>query len=118
MLVAPSRREGFCLPLLEYQALGCPVIASDAHAQKELVGDRKARVKGQFEWSAGGTFEFIPEEKLIVRALQYHYKNRGGASDRSMVDVASYAIDRVIDDHVLQILDVVGDKVLGVETDG
>lgn len=38
-LVAPSRSEGFGLPVLEAMAAGVPVITSDAPALVELVGD-------------------------------------------------------------------------------
>lgn len=34
-----SLHEGFCLPALEAMASGCPVIASDSGAMKEIVGD-------------------------------------------------------------------------------
>jgi glycosyltransferase involved in cell wall biosynthesis len=38
-LVFPSRHEGYGLPLTEALALGCPVIASNATAVPEVVGD-------------------------------------------------------------------------------
>lgn len=38
VLLAPSRGEGFCVPLIEAQACGVPVIASNFTAQAELVG--------------------------------------------------------------------------------
>lgn len=38
-LVAPSRSEGFGLPVLEAMSLGVPVIVSDVPALTELVGD-------------------------------------------------------------------------------
>jgi glycosyltransferase involved in cell wall biosynthesis len=34
----PSKLEGFCLPVLEAMACGCPVVASSATAIPELVG--------------------------------------------------------------------------------
>lgn len=37
VLVNASRREGFCLPVLEAQACGVPVIASDSSALPEIV---------------------------------------------------------------------------------
>lgn len=38
VLLAPSAGEGFCVPLIEAQACGTPVIASNFTAQPELVG--------------------------------------------------------------------------------
>jgi len=38
-LVVPSLREGFCLPILEAQALGCPVIASNRSVMPEVAGE-------------------------------------------------------------------------------
>ncbi|MDQ1514195.1 MAG: hypothetical protein QOE80_25, partial [Actinomycetota bacterium] len=39
VLAMPSRSEGFGLPALEAMARGCPVVASDAGALREVVGD-------------------------------------------------------------------------------
>lgn len=38
VLLAPSHGEGFCVPMIEAQACGTPVIASNATAQRELIG--------------------------------------------------------------------------------
>lgn len=38
-LCVPSLAEGFCLPILEAQALGCPVVCSDRSAMPEIAGD-------------------------------------------------------------------------------
>ncbi len=43
-LVYPSRYEGFGLPLAEAMAVGCPVIASDAAALPEVMGEAGVRV--------------------------------------------------------------------------
>jgi alpha-1,3-rhamnosyl/mannosyltransferase len=37
-LLFPSRDEGFGLPVIEAMACGCPVVASDAGALREVVG--------------------------------------------------------------------------------
>ncbi len=44
-LVYPSLYEGFGLPLVEAMAAGCPVIASDLPAIREVVGDAGALVE-------------------------------------------------------------------------
>lgn len=38
-LIVPSLREGFCLPILEAQASGCPVIASNRSVMPEVAGE-------------------------------------------------------------------------------
>lgn len=38
-LVTPSLGEGFCLPILEAQAQGCPVISTNVSAPPEIAGD-------------------------------------------------------------------------------
>lgn len=40
--VAPSRAEGFSIPVIEAAANGCPVLAADCNAQKELVTQEDA----------------------------------------------------------------------------
>ena len=49
VLLSPSHGEGFCVPLIEAQACGTPVIASEFSAQTELVGAGWL-VQGQLEW--------------------------------------------------------------------
>ncbi len=70
VLIIPSRREGACLPLLEFQACGCPVIATDAHAQAEHVYMGRT-VKAQPEWALHGSWDYVANVPAIVKALQY-----------------------------------------------
>jgi glycosyltransferase involved in cell wall biosynthesis len=51
VLLAPSKGEGFCVPMIEAQACGTPVIVSDFSAQPELVGAGWT-VHGQLEYDA------------------------------------------------------------------
>jgi glycosyltransferase involved in cell wall biosynthesis len=54
VLLAPSRGEGFCVPLIEAQACGTPVIASNFTAQPELVGAG---------WLIDGQIEYDPSHR-------------------------------------------------------
>lgn len=39
VMVQTSRHEGFCLPILEAMAAGCPVIATDSHGNRDFCTD-------------------------------------------------------------------------------
>ncbi len=41
MFIQTSRHEGFCLPILEAMAAGCPVICTDAHGNRDFSFDGK-----------------------------------------------------------------------------
>lgn len=41
VFVQTSRHEGFCLPILEAMAAGCPVICTDAHGNRDFCFDGK-----------------------------------------------------------------------------
>ena len=41
IFVQTSRHEGFCLPILEAMAAGCPVIATDSHGNRDFCFDGK-----------------------------------------------------------------------------
>ncbi|MGH9246393.1 MAG: glycosyltransferase family 4 protein [Acidimicrobiales bacterium] len=63
-LVYPSRYEGFGIPLAEAMALGCPVIAADATALPEVVGDAGILVDpGDVEGWATAMLGLVDDEK-------------------------------------------------------
>ncbi|WP_324808304.1 glycosyltransferase family 1 protein [Sphingomonas sp. LY29] len=53
-LVVPSVSEGFCLPILEAQSLGCPVIVSSSSVMPEVAGD--------------GALFFVPDDSEMLAA--------------------------------------------------
>lgn len=57
VLCQPSAGEGFCIPLVEAQSCGVPVIASQFSAQPEQVGPG---------WVVGGQRRWIPEMDATV----------------------------------------------------
>lgn len=71
--IAPSRNEGFSIPIIEAAANGCPVLASDCAAQAELLDDPEdlfgpddsARLRLRLEQVA-----LDPEERRRVRQRQ------------------------------------------------
>ena len=73
VLLAPSAGEGFCVPLIEAQACGVPVIASDFTAQSELVGSGWL-VEGDRWWDAASKSWYLrPHISSIVAALDDAY---------------------------------------------
>jgi glycosyltransferase involved in cell wall biosynthesis len=75
VLLSPSHGEGFCVPLIEAQACGTPVIASGATAQSELVGDAGWLVDGQPQFDPAQACDaFVPYIRDIVRALDEAYE--------------------------------------------
>jgi glycosyltransferase involved in cell wall biosynthesis len=79
VLLSPSHGEGFCVPLIEAQACGTPVIASAATAQTELVGLGAGwLVKGQPILDPGqDSVGFVPFIDDIVDALEQAYAVEG-----------------------------------------
>lgn len=63
VLLAPSKGEGFCVPMIEAQACGTPVIVSDFAAQTELVGAG---------WLVDGQLEFDPGQNSNYYTAFHH----------------------------------------------
>lgn len=73
VLLCPSYGEGFCVPMIEAQACGVPVIASDFTAQAELVGAGWT-VGGQKWWDHGSHAWYqCPNVDEIVARLEDAY---------------------------------------------
>jgi glycosyltransferase involved in cell wall biosynthesis len=81
LLAAPSRGEGFCVPLVESQAVSVPVLVSSWSAQPELVG-AGWKVGGQPEWNEYMQSWFLtPNVDEIVMALEESYRVKGDANE-------------------------------------
>lgn len=73
VLLSPSHGEGFCVPLIEAQACGTPVIATDFSSQSELVGVGW-KVTGQPEWDPAQHASYVvPFIGDVVDALEAAY---------------------------------------------
>lgn len=96
VLAAPSRGEGFGIPVIEAQACGIPVIVSNFSAQPELVGDGWF-VQGEPEWDAAqmATF-FKPYGESVLDALRTAYDERTDVPSAKAVEhAAAYDADLV-----------------------
>lgn len=101
-----SRSEGFCLPLLEAQMAGCPVIAPDALSMSELVmsGVRVLAdpIQALNAREGGEWFEAIPGE--AVRALFYMHEHAREMRDVAREKALAYDTQAVFDKHMLPAL--------------
>lgn len=69
VLLAPSMAEGFCLPLLEAQMAGTPVVTVDFSSMSELVGYGVATAPLKLDWSpdiAGGDVAICNDDALVA----------------------------------------------------
>ena len=104
VLLAPSMGEGFCVPLIEAQSCGTPVIVTDFSAQPELVGGGW-KVTGQPWWDAPqASWMISPDIPAIVKALDDAFD---GAADLSAVCIDKaheYDADLIFENHWKPIL--------------
>ena len=99
VLLSPSHGEGFCVPLIEAQACGTPVIASNFSAQPELVGAGWL-VNGQQIYDvAQHAFYLVPFIDEIVARLEDAYQaDLDAMASKAMLKAAEYGADRVYED--------------------
>jgi FkbM family methyltransferase len=78
-----SYAEGFGVPLIEAQACGTPVVATDGSAMSELAREAGWLVKGERFWNVTHRAWWVqPSEDGIVRAWEKAYQAAGDASRR------------------------------------
>lgn len=105
ILCAPSAGEGSCLPLLEAQACGIPVIASNFSAQPENV--RAGRlVNGSLRWveSLAAHF-FSPDPEELLDALDGARRNDARSFERATQFASDHSHDYLFATHWLPLLD-------------
>jgi glycosyltransferase involved in cell wall biosynthesis len=94
-----TRSEGFCVPVIESQAVGTPVAVTRHCAPPELVRDYGHIVEGQPHWEDfHESFSVIPNIHEIVKALEANYKaTKAGEIDRAKLAATmdEYDADKV-----------------------
>lgn len=100
VLLAPSAGEGFCVPLIEAQACGTAVIASDFTAQTELVGAGWL-VDGQRWWDPASRAWYLRASvPQIVDKLEAAYAaDLDAMSAKAIVFAQGYDADAVYANH-------------------
>lgn len=126
VLLATSRGEGFGLPVIEAQACGTPVIASDWTAQAELVGEKwsEERGSGNRRTPSGWLVKVDPDWDYrhgadwgkpsigsILHALEEAYERKGDPTlrDAAIAKAEGYRADIVFDTYWRPILDEMED---------
>lgn len=96
VLLAPSRGEGFCVPMIEAQACGTPVIASDFSAQSELIGYGWS-VVGQLEWDAPQSASYLCASTIDVyhKLCQAYEADLAQIAQLSIGFAAKYDVEKV-----------------------
>lgn len=110
VLLNSSMGEGFGIPILEAQACGVPVIASDHSAMTELT-QAGWLVSGDRWWDAlQDSFSIIPSIGSIANALEAAYESRGDAKlSAAAVEFAQeYDADRVTVEYWEPVLEALG----------
>lgn len=76
-LCVPSTYEGFCLPVLEAQQLGCPVVCSNRSATPEIAGEGALTFDSSDAQSLVDTLErLLDNPELAENLRQAGYENR------------------------------------------
>ncbi len=102
VLLAPSHGEGFCVPLIEAQACGTPVIATNFSAQTELVTDETGwLVEGQPEWDpAHRALYKCPLIGDVLNGLEFAWKaDRAAMADACVAFAAQYDVAAVYENY-------------------
>jgi glycosyltransferase involved in cell wall biosynthesis len=98
-LLAPSSREGFCLPIVEAQACGIPVIVNNTTSMPELVGAGAVCDTGWKWWINRGTYARQPDVRSLLEKMEEIYRaDRKGLAVRARrFAVANYDMDRIFE---------------------
>jgi glycosyltransferase involved in cell wall biosynthesis len=109
VLLNPSMGEGFGIPILEAQACGCPVIASDHSAMTELT-QAGWLVQGDPWWDAlQDSFLIVPSVGSIYGALEAAYEARDDQELRAGASAFAdlYDADLVTREHWVPALEAI-----------
>lgn len=119
VLLAPSKTEGFCVPIIEAQACGVPVITQDWNSMSELIIPEKTGFlvsSYMKQYQPNGSYLSYPSIPDIVNALiKIKDKNRVemGFAARKYI-VANYDSDTIFKEKWIPYLQKLEDEVYPV----
>ena len=120
VLLAPSQSEGFCLPLIEAQACGVPVITTDFTAMPEMIIPKKTGelvAVGSKWFSQQGSYFGRPDTNSIIEALNTIYtadRVQMGKDAREHA-VTHYDTTTVFDTYWKPFLEKIENRVYGID---
>lgn len=100
-----SMGEGFGIPLIEAQACGIPVVATDCTSMTELMFSGQLVRDGQRFWSPLNAWAFIPDVGAIADSYENLYeqtqdeRQRQRLCEQAVEGVSAYDWDRVVADY-------------------
>lgn len=109
VLLNPAHGEGFGIPIVEAQACGTPVIATDWTAMSELVGAGWL-VDGERVFTNQGAFQKMPSADGILAALEQAYSESAGMRERAVEFAAAYDARRVYAEHWAPMLETLTER--------
>ena len=101
VFLLPSKGEGFCLPVMEAQACGIPVLISDNTALTESLGGGWLLKEKRLEWTGQHSWNFNCSVDEIVEYLEQAYKaKKDGSIDeikaKARAKALEYSEDKVL----------------------
>ncbi len=113
VLVLPTRGEGFGLPLLEFQRVGCPVITTDFATGPELCFGGWL-VEHEPAWSWQSAIHAKPGIASIVEALEAAYADRDNPARkaRAIEGAREYDVDVVMSRYFAPALRDIAERIL------
>jgi glycosyltransferase involved in cell wall biosynthesis len=111
VLLSPSHGEGFCVPLIEAQACGTPVIATNFSAQTELAAPEYGAagwlVEGQPEWDPAQHASYLVPyiEDVLAKLEDVYAADLVGMQETARAFALRYNADKIFAEHWLPFID-------------